>query len=203
MNLKDEPILRRRRGDELETALLEATWAEVVEHGYGALTFDAVAQRAGTSRPVLYRRWSTRAELVRAAVARVGRHDPITMPDSGTLRGDLLAMAQETNEKRVDFGAIFVIYLGGYFLETGTSPADLRHDLRGDGPSSFDTIIDRAVARGEVDAARLTPRKRSLAFDLYRHDALMNLGPVPEQTMVEIVDEIVLPVLIGPAYAAP
>ena len=68
MDLDEQPVARRRRGAELEQALLEATWAELTEVGYGALTFNAVAQRAGTSRTVVYRRWPTKRELTEATI---------------------------------------------------------------------------------------------------------------------------------------
>jgi hypothetical protein len=47
----------RRRGDALEHALLDAAWDELQAVGYAGLTIEAVADRAGTSRAVLYRRW--------------------------------------------------------------------------------------------------------------------------------------------------
>ena len=53
----------RRRGTKLEDALLDAAWEELQEVGYTRLTMEAVAARAGTSKPVLYRRWPNRARL--------------------------------------------------------------------------------------------------------------------------------------------
>jgi hypothetical protein len=86
-------------------------------------------------------------------------------------------------------------YLGAYFVDTGTSPAELRDELLKGRPNAIDVIIDRAVARGEVDEARITPRIRALPFDLYRNELLMTLKAVPEQTIEEIVDEIFLPLV--------
>ncbi|MGH8964117.1 MAG: helix-turn-helix domain-containing protein, partial [Actinomycetes bacterium] len=54
----------RRRGEKLHSALYAATLAELVEVGYAELTMNAVARRAGASKGSLYRRWSSRAELV-------------------------------------------------------------------------------------------------------------------------------------------
>src|SRR5580658_5732141 len=79
----------RRRGEALEAALLDAAWDELQLAGYQALTMEAVADRAGTSRAVLYRRWPKKAELV---VAALRRHRPILsgdVPDTGSLRGDV------------------------------------------------------------------------------------------------------------------
>jgi hypothetical protein len=57
--------------------------------------------------------------------------------------------------------------------------------------------VDRAIARGEVDAVRMTPRVRSLAIDLFRHEALMTLRPVPNAVIDEILDDIYLPLVTG------
>ena len=58
----------RRRGAELEEALLEAAWQELEERGYAGLTMENVATRAGTSRPVIARRWRSKAELTIATL---------------------------------------------------------------------------------------------------------------------------------------
>ncbi|MCO6003758.1 TetR/AcrR family transcriptional regulator C-terminal ligand-binding domain-containing protein [Actinoallomurus purpureus] len=51
------------------------------------------------------------------------------------------------------------------------------------------------LVRGEIDPARLTPRIAELATDLLRHELLMTLQPVPEETITEIVDDIFLPLV--------
>lgn len=194
MNLASEP-LRRRRGAELEDALLAATWDELLDTGYAALTIDAVAQRAGTSRPVIYRRWPTKAELVRAAVDHRMLRDRPVPPDTGALRSDLIELMHFANQHRAGFTVLLAYYLGPYFQETGTSPADLRESAFQHRATATDLILDRAAARGELDPARLTPRIRSLPFDLYRHEALMTLKPVPDDVIEAIVDEIFLPLV--------
>ncbi|GIG22628.1 TetR family transcriptional regulator [Cellulomonas chitinilytica] len=195
MHLDDPDGPKRRRGTELEEALLEAAWAELVDRGYGAFTLEAVAQRAGTSRPVIARRWASKADLVRAAAAHVLWHERMDVPDTGNLRDDIVGLLREANEKRVDSTALLTAYLTGYFQETGTSPAEFRDSVIGGRATSVDVILDRAVARGELSSEHLTPRRRTLAFDLYRHEVLMRLGRVPDDVIVEIVDDLYLPLL--------
>jgi Tetracyclin repressor-like, C-terminal domain len=62
-------------------------------------------------------------------------------------------------------------------------------------PFVTDAIFQRAAERGEVDLARLTPRLRGLAFDLLRGELMMTLRPVPEESIIEVVDQIVLPLV--------
>lgn len=90
------------------------------------------------------------------------------------------------------------VFVGSYFAESGRSFADLRQKAFGEQPrGAMDEILDRAVARGEIDPDRLTPRVRTVAFDLIRHELLMTLEPVQDATIIAIVDEIFLP-LVSP-----
>jgi hypothetical protein len=56
-------------------------------------------------------------------------------------------------------------------------------------------IFRRAVARGEADPDRLTPRVKSVAFDLLRNELVLTQRPVPRKVIEEIVDDIVLPLV--------
>src|ERR1700742_1254511 len=86
-----KPVRRRRHGQELESALLTAAMDELVQAGYARLTMESVARRAGTSEPVLYRRWPNKDRLVLAAMEHYRDAHPIALPDTGALRSDLLA----------------------------------------------------------------------------------------------------------------
>ncbi|MCL1871082.1 MAG: TetR/AcrR family transcriptional regulator [Promicromonosporaceae bacterium] len=193
----DRPVRRRRRGEELEAALLDAAWEALVEHGYDGLTYEGVAARAATSRAVVYRRWPTKPELAHAAVVHGAASEPFEPADTGTLRGDLHALLTWANRTRVRVAIVGATRLGGYFTETGTGLVDLRDAVVGDRAPRSDVIYQRAVARGELDLARLTPRVRSLAFDLVRAEMLMSLKPVPVATIDAILDEVVMPLLTG------
>ncbi|MFI9275752.1 TetR/AcrR family transcriptional regulator [Kitasatospora sp. NPDC052896] len=196
-------MAERRRGAVLEEALLDAAWAELTEHGYANFTLDAVVQRAGTSRPVLYRRWPDRQELVRAALAHVLNREHLDAPDTGSLRGDLLGLMREINATRVQLVTVMSVHLAGYYQETGTSPADLRELLTaGRRKSAVDALYERALARGEIDPERLTDRVRAIPLDLLRHEFLMTLAPVPDPVLEEIVDTIFLP-LVLPRHGCP
>jgi AcrR family transcriptional regulator len=191
--IADSP--RRRRGDELENALLDAAWQELSEGGYGTFTIDAVAERAHTSRPVLYRRWATRDDLLLAAIRHGLRPVPVPTPDTGSLRGDLLAIMMAANDARRDIAALISVHLGSYYQATGLAPADLRELLLEGRPSSVEAIMERGIERGEIDPARLTARVATLPFDLLRHELIMTLKPIPESVMLEIVDDIFLPMV--------
>jgi AcrR family transcriptional regulator len=86
----DHRKLPRRRGEVLNAAIYQATLDELAESGYAGLTMERVAERAKASKASLYRRWPTRIELVTEAV-RNTLPTPESVPDTGGLRGDLIA----------------------------------------------------------------------------------------------------------------
>lgn len=195
-------MAERRRGEELETALLDAAWEELQTSGFEGLTMDAVATRAGTSRTVLYRRWDGKQELVRDTLARVLRQRQPLDPDTGSLRGDILALLQALPARRDDVMAALSVQLRSFFTATGTTPAQMRNFISGEDPGVIENIYERAIARGEVDAAALTDRIKRLPFVLMR-DEVLSHSDKPNATAVkraakDIVDTILLP-LVTPA----
>ncbi len=194
---RPSPPARRRRGAALEAALLEAAWQELCAVGYPGFTLDGVAARAGTSRPVLARRWSNRAELVVAALRHHAAFAAMDVPDTGTLRGDVLAVLSRLSAGVSEMAGVLSFVLADYFDATGLSPSDLRERILVGTPSRMAAIIQRAVDRGEIDPGRLSPRIASLPLDLVRHDLIMNRAPVPHDTLLEIVDRIFLPLVLA------
>lgn len=186
----------RRRGAELEQAILDAAWEQLIAEGYEHFTIDTVAARARTSKPVLYRRWKTRDDLLRATVRHVGAASAPSIPDTGTLRGDLLALLANANSTtRNPVAALVSSMLGSYYNQTGPTPAELREAFLSQRGSAVEQVVNRAVERGEVDPARLTPRIIALPFDLFRNEMMMTLKPVPDHVLRQIVDDIFIPLV--------
>jgi len=161
------------------------------------LTLDGVAARAGTSRPVLARRWSDRVELVVAAIRHRTALAALDLPDTGTLRGDVLALLRQMSASVSEIAGVLSFVLTDYFDATGLSPSDLRERAIAGTPRRMAAIIQRAVERGEIDPDRLSPQIASLPLDLVRHDLIMNRAPIPDDTLIEIVDRIFLPLVLA------
>ncbi|HEX5206010.1 TetR/AcrR family transcriptional regulator [Paractinoplanes rhizophilus] len=188
----------RRRGAALEEALLEAAWQELTDVGYARFTIEGVAARAGTSRPVIYRRWAQRADLAIAAIQHFSRYEEIAeVPDTGSFRDDLIAVLRDVSGRRSALITLFSVQMGEFFAETGSTPAELRAQFLAarQRPFGFDRVLERAIERGDVDPERLTPRVRAVPGDLLRHELLMTLRPASEQAIAEIVDEVFLPLV--------
>jgi AcrR family transcriptional regulator len=201
VNLASPQPAHRRRGAALEGELLAAAWEVLRENGYAGFTLEAVAKQAGTSRPVIARRWTSRHDLVKAAIAHAAATRPVPVPDTGSLRGDLIAYMREINATRLDFAAMLGVQFGGYYQETGETLSDLIDVMLGGQGSVVHKIFAAATGRGEADPGRLTPRIRSLPVDLLRNEVLTTLQPMPDDDIDEIIDTIILP-LVRPAETA-
>jgi AcrR family transcriptional regulator len=186
---------QRRRGDELEAALLDAAWEELVEVGFARLTMESVAARARTGVAVLYRRWPGKDALTMAAIAHYGAKHPIEIPDTGSLRGDMLALLGGVNDARYSFTVVVTAAFSGLLTSTGLTPAEVRARLLGDRPMWSDQIFRRARERGEIDLDKTPAAVLALPFDLMRHDLLMTLKPVPPERIAAIVDDLFLPLV--------
>jgi AcrR family transcriptional regulator len=187
------PRRQRRRGQELEAALLEAAWEELVAAGFAKMTMESVAARARTGVAVLYRRWPRKDDLVLAAMRHYGETHRVEIPDTGSLRGDMLALLSDLSDGRVSFTATVSSVFAGLLADSGLTPAEIRTQILGDRPLWSDEIFRRAHERGEIDLNRLPAAILTMPFDLLRHDMLMTFKPVPRERITSIVDDLFLP----------
>lgn len=150
----------RPRNQHIDECVLAATLEILDAYGYGGVSFEAVARRAGTSRPAIYRRWSGRAPLVLAAIAQ--RLDVPDPPDTGCTLCDL--------------GESFGVFLDAYrafrpevlsalYAECATD-TELRarylQTLVEPARTAVGCTLDRAIARGDLRSSI----DRNLLLDL-------------------------------------
>ena len=187
------PPKSRRRGEALEHAILEAAWDELSEVGYARLNFEAVAARAGTSKPVIYRRWPTRAALVFAARMRYAPTVP-EPEDTGDLRGDLLAWISGALNRHGDSSRDAI---AGLITDAFRNPDlldELRTQLNMSALSSHVLeILERAAARGEVPTADLPKRVLRLPVDLMRNEMILYGRGLSDAAVEEMVDDVLIP----------
>ncbi|WBB78238.1 TetR/AcrR family transcriptional regulator [Micromonospora sp. WMMD882] len=185
----------RRRGAALDDAILRAAADELTEHGYTGLTIEAVARRAGTNKNAIYRRWPGRAALGVAAYRQLVVAGA-ELPDEGDLRGDALALLRRTNcDWSSPAGAILRSLLAG----VGDDPellASLQTVAADGGATPWLRLLDRARERGEIPDAPVPPRVATVALALLRNEIVTRgVRGVPDDTIVEIVDQVYLPLL--------
>jgi AcrR family transcriptional regulator len=191
------PAPARRRGAALEQAILRAAADELAESGYAGLTMDRVAKRAGTNKNAIYRRWPNRAALGVAAYRQLVEVE-LRLPDTGELRGDVLALLRRINR---DLSSPNGDILRGLLSSIGDEPellAQLHEQFTDVGTGMWLTILGRAVARGEAQPEALHPRVATVAIVLLRNEYVTRgIATVPDSVIVEIVDEVYLPLVRG------
>lgn len=183
----------RRRGPELDEAILDAAWAEMTDCGYAGLTLESVARRAGTSRPVLHRRWPSRMQLAAGALARYIALNPVEIPDLGSVSAELSLLLRELSSRARPDVLRLLFDIGTDLADARSNLANLRAEVAND--RLLRDVLERGVARGEIDPDRLTPRMVALPTDLVRHEMLMTLAPLTDDAIREIVEEIFLPLV--------
>jgi AcrR family transcriptional regulator len=100
-----EPTERPRRPpagaavlrEDVTDAIADAVFAELAETGYGRLSMEAVAKRAGVGKPAIYRRWPSKQAMVVALASGVAV-GAIEQPDTGSLREDVLSFLRGATE---------------------------------------------------------------------------------------------------------
>lgn len=140
----------RPRDASIDDAILDETARMVVENGYGATTIDAVARAAGTTRPAVYRRYASLAQIVSAAVSSRLVFAPAV--DSGDLPTDL----RRIQEAQVAFftDPLVVRALPGLIEESSRNEAlctRLLDDVMAPRRAAVATAVDQAAARGEIE----------------------------------------------------
>ncbi|MER5360393.1 TetR/AcrR family transcriptional regulator [Streptomyces sp. NPDC002785] len=190
----------RRRGAVLEEAILRAAVDELTESGFAGLTMDKVAARAGTNKNAIYRRWPNRLALGIAAYRQLAT--TVQPPDTGDLRSDVLELLRGANRHwSSPLGAILRELLSA---AGGTSEllAQLQEQSSDATAAPWLTALGRAVARGEASPEALHPRVATVAIVLLRNEFVVRGAPTaPDDVLVEIVDEVYLPLVRrrGPA----
>jgi AcrR family transcriptional regulator len=128
--------------------VLAATVAELAVRGYGGLSIEAVAARAGVNKTTVYRRWNDRPTLVLDAMLEFSRQT-VPVPDAGTLAGDLLALASSIASNLSSPAVVAVLRT----LVAADSEPAIAEASRRYWRARFDLVaevVERARARGEV-----------------------------------------------------
>ncbi len=188
---------RQARGKAREQAILAAVTGLLGEAGYEAMTMDAVAARAHASKTTIYRRWPGKADLVRAAVdARIAGR-VLSGSDTGSTRGDLLAVLRSV---RGHLTPEFMAMMSG-LVHAMRADSALAGSLRSlfDQDSVSKHVIGRAVARGELPA-RAAPRLAGLVHEVIEAQVfrqMMTAADLDDAFARHVVDDIVVPLLAG------
>ncbi len=193
-----ETATRPRVEGDREQEILDATITVLAEVGYDKLTMDAVATEAKASKATLYRRWSSKPELVVDAVCSHKEHPPV--PDTGSLRGDLLAaycgLGGLGDQRSMDVLAAVVTAMS----RDQEFAAVYRRDFIGPKQRAMRLVMERARERGEirddVDLELLAPALPGIVL----HRVFLLGDEATPDLVARVIDQIILPA-VSPASA--
>ena len=158
------------------------------------MTMERVAIRAHTGKAAVYRRWASRAELVVAACTSV-RARLVEPPDTGDLRDDVIALLRQMSAVANSWFGTTLRGLLAELTRDGDFAELVREHVYSSGPVALETILRRAVERGEADPGAPSSRRATVATELLLNHFLLHGAPVPDEVVVEIVEEIYLPLV--------
>jgi AcrR family transcriptional regulator len=187
------------RSSRVRAAAIAATLAELAEGGYAALSLERIARRAGVNTTSLYRRWGSRERLVlEAMLEQVAEH--VSVPDTGSLRDDLLELARTAaaNSARPEVAAMARAVAAQAPHDAELAAANKRfwaERLTLDG-----AIVERAIERGEVDAATDPTEVIEAVIGPIHLRLLLTGRPVDDAFVERTVDTVVNGVLQPPKH---
>ncbi len=192
MRTTETPVTRPRVEGEREAEIYAAVVQLLMESGYDKLTFDAVASRVRVSKATLYRKWASKASLVVDAVVSEICPTQLAVPDTGTLRGDLVAGACEERGLTSDLPTLI-----GAIIPAMHRDADLYEAVR---TQFLDPNVERGLAifrraqqRGEIGRDADLHQLSTILPAMCIHENLVFRREVGRSSVVKIIDDVVLP----------
>lgn len=182
------PQRGRPRNESSSAAILEATIDLVAEVGIAGLTVDAVAARAGVGKATIYRRWATKEALMLEAWMSCVRTP--TVPDTGSLRGDLeqLFVGVDHPLSAADLQRVFPQMIAA--AKVNAEVADAYRTFITERRRPLRTVLDRAVARGELPTDLDLDVVHDMLVGPVIYRWLVSDAPVDEGVIRQIIDVV-------------
>jgi AcrR family transcriptional regulator len=191
-NSMPKTIRTRRRGKELEDALYDAALAELAAVGYGGLTMEGIAGRARTGKAALYRRWSSKHDLVQAALLYALPAVPEPRSDRSA-RENLLAVFTAHCDVLAGKTVFPSLAIMNQLLHEPELRAIFADAVVAPRLQITESILHAGVANGEINAAALTPYTARVGPALINQQLLLTGAPPNKRQLVHIVDTVIAP----------
>jgi AcrR family transcriptional regulator len=167
----------RPRSEATRRAIEAAALDELRERGYASLTIEGIAARAGAGKQTIYRWWRSKADLVLDAMTDFA-DAAVPIPDEGSLPGDLLAFLVASFRQRGARPAL-VGLMAHAVLDPEFAPA-FRERFLFARRAALRGILQRAVARGEIDEAVDLELLLDVVFGVLWYRLLLDHAPLDD-----------------------
>jgi AcrR family transcriptional regulator len=183
------------RGRSREAAILDAAVELIAETGYERVSVDAIAARARASKATMYRRWAGKAELVADALRRRAEGDAAAPPDTGSVRGDLLANAHGIAMSIEGSGGPSFLGLAEGIRDDSVLRGLVRQQIAAARDRCATALIEHARARGDSIRADRVPGAFDITVSHLFLAALLRPGETGARELGRLVDDVLLPLL--------
>ena len=187
----------RPRSAASHRAILESTVELLAEGGFNRLTMGGIAERAGAGKSTIYRRWSSKEEVVLAAVEEFVT--TLTPPDTGALRSDLIALLEKTARRYQSPTGQAVLGLAAELLHNESLARTFREEVLRPRRAAVRTLLERGARRGELRADVDLELVIDLLYGPLNYRLLVTGYDTSETFVAELVDAV----LLGCAPTAP
>jgi AcrR family transcriptional regulator len=190
----------RPRSEKAQNAILDAAAELLLARGLAAVSMDAVAERAGVSKATIYRWWRTKETLALDALYHEWTAHGAVARDTGSLRGDLLALVRPW--VRLVRKRPYARVLGALITKAHTDPAFADEYLARLVQPRRDearVVFARAIDRGEIRAGARVEVALDLLYGALYHRLLHGHAPVSDRFVRDVVDMVVASVSTTPA----
>ncbi|WP_437965905.1 TetR/AcrR family transcriptional regulator [Sorangium sp. So ce260] len=195
----------RKRDPSRDAKILDATLEVLAEVGAAGLTMDIVAARAGAGKATIYRRWTSKTELVIDAVAHMKRNqvDLEHLPDTGTLRGDLLGLFKPQSIEEGERKLKIMTGLASLLSQDQALAEAANAAVVQPWAEAHFALMQRAVERGEISASADIGTLSQVIPSMAAYRTLVQRKPIDLAFLVSMVDGVVVPALRRQLAEAP
>jgi AcrR family transcriptional regulator len=190
----EKDVRDSRRGAERRSAICQAVYELLGKVGYDRMTMDAIANQAKASKATIYRMWVDKPELV-ADSLKCHFGETAEVPDTGSLRGDLMAlMGAACEATNSDLGEVIAGVMTAAAHDERLAET-LSKTLFEDKQRLHAELVGRAVARGEVHPETDPALLHEVMHSMVSGRMLWSLGPLDDEFSRHVVDDVLIPVL--------
>ncbi|MCU1474792.1 TetR/AcrR family transcriptional regulator [Amnibacterium sp.] len=190
----------RKRDHTRDPEIMTAAMDVLAEVGYERMTVDMVAARAKAGKATLYRRWPSKADLVLDAVSCMGAAKAGVLPDTGSLRGDLVALLSPRTVHDADHKLKVMLGLASVIAHSPELAESIREAFLEPRAAVTRALLQRAKERGEIAPDCDVELLSTVSSSMVISRAMLEHRPVDRAFLLSVIDGVIIPAAgTGPA----
>ncbi|MES2526669.1 MAG: TetR/AcrR family transcriptional regulator [Bdellovibrionota bacterium] len=185
----------RKRDDSLDDQIKSATIEILGEIGFDRMTMDMVSARVGAGKASLYRRWPSKAELVKDSLVWMsgGSVDLTHLPDTGSIRGDLLSVVKAHSTEYSERKGRILSKLGSFLTVHKKLIDETSAEIFEPWTEMNRTLMKRAIERGELSPKADVDLACEVIIAMVNYYSMTLNKPFEKSLFSKLLDNIIIP----------